>query len=170
MANQKAGFQLNSTITGAFWLYRPDPVVNQVDREIMVQINNIQYLEATPAQVVANNISSVSVQSNVLTVTGNLSGITSGISVGFTKLTNAAFLNKQVVTVISVSGNSFTANFTNPNYGPMAEPPGAQGVNAGVRTVWIYYPETGVSTSQAPRKLEGVVATLFLFDMEALFF
>jgi hypothetical protein len=35
--------------------------------------------------------------------------------------------------------------------------------------VWIYYPTTGISTSQEPRVLEGKVALAFMNDMEALF-
>jgi hypothetical protein len=166
---QTTGFQQNATISSAFWIYRPDPVVNQIDREILVAVNGIQYLEATPAQIVVNSFTSIGISNNLLTIIGSFSGVQPGMNIYFTGLTNAAFLNGEVVIVNSVSGNQFTANFTGVNYGPTSEPSGAQGVNAGVRTVWLYYAESNVSPSQAPRRLDGVVATLFIYDMEGLF-
>lgn len=168
MASQ-TGFQSNTTIHAAFWIYKPDPIADPVGREVMVEVNSIQYLEATPAQIVVNNIASIAVTSNILTVIGPLNGVTAGMSVYFSGLTNATFLNKKIVTVASTSGTQFTANFTHVDYPVAAEPSGAQGTNAAIRSVWIYYPESNVSTSQAARKLEGVVATQFIYDMEGLF-
>jgi len=36
-------------------------------------------------------------------------------------------------------------------------------------TVWIYYPQLSVPTTQSPYILEGPVAVAFMSDMEALF-
>jgi hypothetical protein len=41
------GFQANTTIHAAFWIYKPDPAVDPVGREVIVQVNNIQKIEST---------------------------------------------------------------------------------------------------------------------------
>lgn len=46
MANQ-SGFQSNSTITSAFWMYKPDPSIDPIGRQVFVQLNNVQKIEAT---------------------------------------------------------------------------------------------------------------------------
>lgn len=168
MASQH-GFQTNTTIQTAFWLYRPDPVTNQVDREVFIQISSIQKIEANPAQIVINNATSVTVLNNVVTIVGPINGITQGMSIYLTGFTNATFLNGLVVTVTLVSPTQFQGNLTNANYGPASEPAGAQAANAGSRKCWIYYAEQSISTSQAPVVLEGIPATFFIYQMEALF-
>ena len=42
----RSGFQSHTTIHAAFWWYKPDPL-DPVGREIMVEVNSIQYIEAT---------------------------------------------------------------------------------------------------------------------------
>lgn len=41
-----SGFQLNTTILAAFWRFVPDPA-DQTGKEIMVEVNGIQYIEST---------------------------------------------------------------------------------------------------------------------------
>jgi hypothetical protein len=41
-----SGFQSNSTINGCWWVYSPDPANNPLAREVMVQVDGIQYIEA----------------------------------------------------------------------------------------------------------------------------
>jgi len=40
------GFQTNTTIHAAFWWYKPDPN-DQTGKEIMVEVNGLQFLECT---------------------------------------------------------------------------------------------------------------------------
>ena len=128
----------------------------------------------------------------------------------FYGLTNATFLNGQVVYIKSVTPTTFTAIFAAPlawnsvtedvpgnavnylgvtyyciltntnevppnatywslNYGPAAEPFGAQLIDTTNRTAYLTYAESAVSPSQSPTKLEGAIAARFLYDMEALF-
>lgn len=46
MANL-TGFQSNTTISAAFWIYKPDPALDPTGREIFVNVNNVQKIEAT---------------------------------------------------------------------------------------------------------------------------
>lgn len=165
------GFQSNTTITSAFWIYKPDPLTAQGGKVTLVEVNNIQYIEAN-TEVVLASVASTSVANNVVTinVTGNSTGaIRAGQIIILRGLTTSTFLNGQLLTVGSVSSSSFTANFTNANYGTAAEAAGALVIDTTHRQVSIYYGETSVSTSQQPRKLEGQVAARFMYDMEALF-
>jgi hypothetical protein len=41
------GFQGNSTVSAAFWQYIPDPS-DPTGRVIFVEVNSIQFIEATP--------------------------------------------------------------------------------------------------------------------------
>lgn len=164
-----SGFQSNTTIHAAFWIYKPDPVIDPVSKEEFIEVNSIQRIEANAASVLTA-ISNSQVTSNVVTVTvasgANFRNLQQVILSG---LTNSTFLNGQVLTISSFTATSFTAAFINANYGPTAEPAGALVTDTTNRTAYLYYAETSVSTSQAPRKLEGVVAARFVYDMEALF-
>jgi len=42
-----SGFQVNTTIHAAFWIFRPDSTLDPVGREVIVQVNNIQKIEST---------------------------------------------------------------------------------------------------------------------------
>jgi hypothetical protein len=46
MANQ-TGFQTNTTIHAAFWIYKPDPAIDPTGQEILVEVNGIQKIEST---------------------------------------------------------------------------------------------------------------------------
>jgi hypothetical protein len=117
------------------------------------------------------------------------------MTVTFSGLVNATFLNGQTVTITSVSQNpsnpsgyaSFTASFTHANYGTATcgagneiglatlNTDGYSAADSGTvtdpasRKVWLFYGETNVSTSQHPRELNGIAAQAFITDMEALF-
>lgn len=163
------GFQSNTTIHAAFWIYKPDPVSDPTSKEEFIEVNSIQRVECN-SQTVLSAVTNVQVASNLLTVTvAANSGLRISQQVIFYGLTNATFLNGQVVYINGISGNTFTANFTNANYGPTTEPAGAQLVDTTNRVAYLYYAESSVSTSQAPRKLDGAVAARFIYDMEALF-
>jgi hypothetical protein len=168
MANL-SGFQSNTTIHAAFWVYKPDPTVDPVSKEQFVEVNSIQYIEASPAVVLAS-ITSVQVTSNVLTLTlTSTAGIRQGQTLLLSGLTTATFLNRQLVIVATVNGSSVTvtAAFTNPNYGPAADTGSV--ADASTRKAWLYYAQTDVSTSQRALILDGIVASLFVYDMEVLF-
>lgn len=74
-------------------------------------------------------ITSVQISGNVLTLTAANSFTTQGYGAGqgqlvtfyLTGLTNATFLNGQVITASSVTGTTVVANFTHGNYGPTAD-------------------------------------------------
>lgn len=65
-------------------------------------------------------LTSVQVSANVLTVQAPNSFVV-GQQVSFANVANAAFLDSQVVTIVSANSTSFTANFTHANYGPAAD-------------------------------------------------
>jgi len=41
----QSGFQTNTTVHAAFWIYKPG---NATDREVMVEVNSLQFIESTP--------------------------------------------------------------------------------------------------------------------------
>lgn len=43
----QSGFQTNTTIHAAFWWYKPDPGTIPPGKEVMVEVNSLQFLEAT---------------------------------------------------------------------------------------------------------------------------
>jgi hypothetical protein len=247
----ESGFQLNTTIHAAFWIYKPDFTYDPKGKEVMVNVNNLQYLEADQPTVRMPSISSISISGGLLTVVGvntfqpsmsaalinglqnatflnglivpvstatpqqftatmpvitapvtevqiatNVLTITArqqwvpGMTVTFSGLVNATFLNGQTVTISTVSRNfqdpsgyaSFTATFAHADY-PATNEIGTATLNTGgysntdsgkvfdpaARKVWLFYGETNVSTSQHPRELNGIAAQAFVNDMEALF-
>lgn len=164
-----SGFQSNTTIHAAFWIYKPDPTLDPVSKEQFVEVNSIQKIEANAA-VVLGSITSTQVTSNVLTVTvSNTGSLRPYQQVILSGLTNSIFLNGQVVTVNQVTPTTFTATFINANYTATAEPVGALVTDTTNRVAYLFYPEAAVSPSQAPLKLEGAVAARFIYDMESLF-
>jgi len=164
-----SGFQANTTIHAAFWIYKPDPTVDPVSKEEFIEVNSLQRIEANAASVLSA-LTGSSVTSNVLTVNVVTTGqMRTNQQVILSGLTNSTFLNGQVVTITTVTPTSFNAVFINSDYILQAEPAGALVTDTTNRTCYLYYPETGVSTSQAPRKLEGAEAATFIYDMEALF-
>jgi hypothetical protein len=164
------GFQANTTIHAAFWIYRPDPTVDPVSKETFVEVNGIQYIEANAAVVLAS-ITSTQVASNIVTVTVSTTGqMRPGQVVILGGLTNSTFLNGQLLAVTSTTSTSFSASFTNSPYVPVAEPAGAQVIDTTHRMCDLYYAETSIATTQQPRKLTGPVAARFLYDVEQLFY
>jgi hypothetical protein len=164
-----SGFQSNTTIQAAFWIYKPDPTIDPVSKEEFIEVNSIQRIEANAANVLST-ISSTQVTSNVLTATvATTGGMRVNQQVILSGLTNSTLLNGVVVLINKVTPTSFSANFVTANYGSTSEPAGAQVIDTTNRTCYLFYAETSVSTSQAPRKLEGAVAATFIYDMEALF-
>jgi hypothetical protein len=162
-----SGFQSNTTIHAAFWIYKPDPTVDPISKEQIIEVNSLQKVEANAA-VILTNISNVAITSNVLTLTvGNASNLRTSQQIIISGLTSATFLNGQVVTINRTLGNTFTANFINPDYPSTADT--GTVTDTTNRTAYLYYPQTDVSTSQAPLKLDGAVAARFIYDMEALF-
>jgi hypothetical protein len=252
----ESGFQNNTTITQAFWHYKPDFAFQHEGKEIGVNINRLQYFEfnqptirmpqitnvainagvitvtgvntfqsnfnaaimnglqnatflngliipvnsATPQQFMSTMppivapVTDVMVSSNVLTVVAKQQWVV-GMTVTFSNLVNATFLNAQTVTIASVSRNfadpsgyaSFTAAFTHADYGTAGCGSGNEiglatlntnGYNAADsgnvsdpkdRQVWLYYDQTSVSDSQRAYILKGIPAQAFINDMEALF-
>jgi hypothetical protein len=162
---------------------------------LIVPVNN-----ATPQQFIATMptitapVTSIEIASNVLTVTARQQWVV-GMTVTFSGLVNATFLNAQTVTITSVSQNfsdpsgyaSFTAAFTHADYATTGCGAGndvglatlnTNGYNAADvgtaidpkdRVVWLYYDQTNVSDSQRALILKGIPAQAFIFDMEALF-
>jgi hypothetical protein len=43
----QSGFQNNTTIHAAFWIYKPDPTAIPPGKEIFVEVNGLQFIEAT---------------------------------------------------------------------------------------------------------------------------
>jgi len=165
------GFQANTTIHAAFWIYKPDPTQDPVSKETIVEVNSLQYIEANAASVLAN-ITSTQVTSNVVTVNFTIIGSATFRAyqqVILSGLTTTTALNGQILTVLSVTPSSFTASYTTTDYGPTSEAAGAIVTDCTNRMCELYYAETSVSTSQAPRKLTNAIAARFIFDMEALF-
>jgi hypothetical protein len=146
-----SGFQANTTIHAAFWIYKPDPTINSVEKEQFIEVNSIQRIEATP-EMILGNVSSVQVASGILTVTlPSVVGIRTQQSIIFTGLGNATFLNGNVafITTVNSSANQITAKFTNPDYPNTAETQG-QVLDASERKVFITYPNSAVSPRRLP--------------------
>ena len=47
MPNPQSGFQNNTTIQTAWWIYKPDPNAIPPGKEVMIDTGKIQYIEAT---------------------------------------------------------------------------------------------------------------------------
>src|SRR5271154_4993733 len=252
----EAGFQNNTTITQAFWHYKPDFTFQQEGKEIGVNINRLQYFEFNQPTIRMPQITNIAINAGVLTVTGVntfqsnfqaaiINGLQNatflnglivpvnsatpqafmatmpaiiapvtdvmvasdvltvtapqqwvvGMTVTFSGLVNATFLNGQTVTITSVSRNfadpsgyaSFTAAFVNADYGTggcgagneiglaTLNTNGYSSADFGnvsdpkERTVWLYYDQTSVSDSQRAYILKGLPAQAFINDIEALF-
>jgi hypothetical protein len=162
---------------------------------LIVPVNSAtpqQFLATMPA--VTAPVTNVEVASDVLTITAQQQWVV-GMTVTFSGLVNATFLNGQTVTITSVSQNfadpngyaSFTAAFTNPDYGTGGCGAGndvgvatlnTNGYNAADtgnaidpkdRTAWLYYDQTSVSDSQRALILKGIPAQAFINDIEKLF-
>lgn len=165
-----SGFQSNTTIHAAFWIFKPDPLIDPRGREVMVEVNAIQYTEATQAHVISSSVTNVLLLNNVLTLTCDPGAAKLNGLVLFQKFTTATFLNGHIGRITKVTPTSITFAFNAANYPSAPEPAGAEVIDAGSRMIELYYAAGAVSTSQAPRKLEGPVAARFIYDMEGLFY
>jgi|SRR5271157_1385797 len=162
---------------------------------LIVPVNNAtpQAFMAT-MPVIAAPVTAIEIASNVLTVTARQQWVV-GMTVTFSGLVNATFLNAQTVTITSVSQDfsdpsgyaSFTAAFAHADYGTAGcgasnevglATLNTSGYNAAdtgnaidpkERTAWLYYDQTSVSDSQRAYILKGIPAQAFIYDMDALF-
>jgi predicted phage baseplate assembly protein len=84
------------------------------------QISGQSQLTAVPSISITN----VKVAGNVLTITSGqtlTNVLAAGFQITFSGVTAATFLNGVIVTVLTVSGSTFTANLIHANYGPAAD-------------------------------------------------
>jgi hypothetical protein len=87
---------------------------------------------------VAATITSVSLTSNVVTVTCS-NTLSVGQQITFAGLTTATFLNGQTVTIASASGTQFTANFTHANATSHSDTGTATGIAAPANGVVVTF-------------------------------
>jgi hypothetical protein len=115
MAHQY-GFQLNTTIHAAFWIYKPDQALEPTGRETIVEVNRLQYIESNFPVILVEDITSVSIADSVLTLGGNgCNAVKPGTVVILGNFKNAFFLNAEVfrtavVTPTQVTFNNFHLN------------------------------------------------------------
>lgn len=105
----EAGFQSNTTIHAAFWIYKPDFNYDPRGKEIMVNVNGLQYVEADQPTVRMPSISNIAITGGVLTVTGTNSFQSSMNAALINGLANATFLNGLIVPVSTATPQYFTA-------------------------------------------------------------
>src|SRR5271168_1639130 len=99
------GFQANTTIHAAFWIYKPDPTQDPVSKETFIEVNSLQYIEANAANVLAN-ITSTQVTNNVVTVNFTVIGSAAFRAyqqVILSSLTTTTALNGQILSILSVT-------------------------------------------------------------------
>lgn len=105
----QTGFQLNTTIHAAFWIYKPDFTYDALGKEIMVNVNGLQYVEANQAVVKMQNLTNISISGGVLTVTGVNSFLAGQEAALLNGLQNALFLDGIIVPVSTVTPTTITA-------------------------------------------------------------
>lgn len=104
-----SGFQLNTTIHAAFWVYKPDFRFDPSGKEVMVNVNDLQYLETNQPVIRMPQITNISISGGDLTVTGTNSFQPNMNAALIDGLANATFLNGAIVPVSTVTPGSFTA-------------------------------------------------------------
>lgn len=111
MAHQY-GFQLNTTIHAAFWIYKPDQTLEPTGRETIVEVNRLQYIESNFPVVLADDITSVTIAGGVLTLSGGTGFglLKPGMVVILDGFEDAFFLNGDVFRVATVSPTQATFN------------------------------------------------------------
>jgi hypothetical protein len=109
----KYGFQLNTTIHAAFWIYKPDRTLEPTGRETIVEVNSLQYIESNLPVYLVEDVTGVTIAGGVLTLSGgNSFGVLKpGMIVILDGFDNAFFLNGEVFRVATVTPTSVT--FTN---------------------------------------------------------
>lgn len=105
----EAGFQSNTTIHAAFWIYKPDFTFDPKGKEQMVNVNLLQYVEADQPTVRMPAISNISISGGVLTITGQNSFQNNMSAALINGLANATFLNGLIVPISVASLSQFTA-------------------------------------------------------------
>jgi hypothetical protein len=114
--NKKWLQNLTQWASGAKWNTPTTPFLSTF---LLDDANNIQQLTATVIP-----ISTTQIASNVLTVTSSETldvVLSTGLEVTFPSGMSASFLDGEVVTISSVSTNTFTATFNHANSGPTSE-------------------------------------------------
>jgi hypothetical protein len=164
IVNGIVGFQRNALISAGLWVYRPDS--GTIGKEIVINVDAAQYIQASMPDYGMPEILSTSVSNNILTVVG-ANNFKPFQMVGITGATTSVFLNNHHYMVLSATPTQFTTAFTYADYSDTPET-GAV-INCAARKVWFYYAQTNYSTSQEPLTLEGVPAQQFMFDLELLF-
>jgi hypothetical protein len=106
----EAGFQSNTTIHAAFWIYKPDFTYDPKGKEVMVNVNNLQYLEADQPTVRMPAISSISISGGILTIVGQNSFQNNMSAALINGLQNATFLNGLIVPVGGAQTTQIQAN------------------------------------------------------------
>jgi hypothetical protein len=93
----QTGFQLNTTIHAAFWIYKPDFRYDAEGKEIFVNVNALQYVEVNQPVVKLPQISSISIAGGILTIVGTNSFQSGQQAALINGLQNALFLNGLIV-------------------------------------------------------------------------
>jgi hypothetical protein len=164
-----SGWQSNTTIQSALWIFKPDPAVDPLGREIFVETNGVQWYESNQQVIVSSNITNVVLNNNSLVLSCSPGAAKLNQLVIFTNFTNANFLNGQIGRVTGISPTALTFNFIASNYASALESAGATVLDASSRFIELYYASSGVPSTQAPRRLDGPVAARFIYDLEQLF-
>jgi hypothetical protein len=110
----KYGFQLNTTIHAAFWIYKPDQTLEPTGRETIIEVNRLQYIESNFPVVLVDDITTVNITGGVLTLSGG-SGyglLKPGGVVILDGFDDSFFLNGEVLRVVTASPTQATFKFT----------------------------------------------------------
>src|SRR5208282_1390386 len=105
----EAGFQRNTTIQAAFWIYKPDFRFDQHGKEVMINVNNLQYIEVDKPTIRMPQITNIAISGGLLTVTGVNTFQPNFNAAIMNGLQNATFLNGKIVSVSSATPQQFTA-------------------------------------------------------------
>jgi hypothetical protein len=105
----EAGFQNNTTIHAAFWIYKPDFSYDPKGKEQMVNVNLLQYIEADQPTVRMQAISNISISGGVLTIVGSNNFQNNMNAALIDGLQNATFLNGLIVPISQATLSQITA-------------------------------------------------------------
>src|ERR1700675_4666877 len=105
----ETGFQLNTTIHAAFWIYKPDFSFDPRGKEVMINVNGLQYVEADQPTIRMPQITNIAISGGLLTVTGQNTFQPNMNAALINGLQNATFLNGKIVPVSTATTASFTA-------------------------------------------------------------
>lgn len=105
----EAGFQSNTTIHAAFWIYKPDFSFDPQGKEVMVNVNGLQYLEANQPVIRMPQITNIAISGGILTVSGVNSFQPNMNAALIDGLAAATFLNGVIVPVSGTTGGTISA-------------------------------------------------------------